>query len=389
MSAAAAALTPFLDTAIANSASVHICNRLTTFCNTLVDQNAAHVIVKPQDRKSGFWFGGGNMVEAPDGSLYVVGRYRNAGDSRTGVAAGTRGLELAILQSLDKGATFEKVVSWGKPALNSPSGDVLSIEGSCLRFVDDGVELFVSTEKTGVPYPDAVCDFLKPGAGVWTIDVLRAASMEGLKTAAVESAFSSDCPEHLHVKDPFYWHTAQGDRLGYCSHPFGWSSSNTGVVDLPATGSLASRPQHSVFPRGSTWDVAMTRGTCILPVPRVGAFADDDYKLLFYCGGECLRPIDQHATAVKRPRGYSCEEIGGTAFFVDDNVAAAERLSNLLPMFISPQGTGCSRYVDVLSTDDGFYATWQQSQDDLSQPLVMNFVSREQAQSILADQADA
>ena len=325
------------------------------------------------------------MVEAPDGSLFVVGRYRNAGDSRTGVAAGTRGLELAIFQSLDKGATFEKVLSWGKAALNSPSGDVLSIEGSCLRFVDGGVELFVSTEKTGVPYPDAVRDFLKPGAGVWTIDVLRAASIEGLKTAAVEAAFSSGCPEHLHVKDPFYWHSAHGDQLGYCSHPFGWSSSNTGVVDIPATGSVARLPRHSVFPRGSTWDVAMTRGTCILTVPNIGAFAANDYKLLFYCGGECLRPIDEHATAVKRPRGYSCEEIGGAAFFVDDDVASADRLSNLLPMFISPWGTGCSRYVDVLATDDGFYATWQQSQDDLSQPLVMNFVSCDQARSVLAE----
>ncbi|MEO2028749.1 MAG: exo-alpha-sialidase [Fuerstiella sp.] len=377
----------FWDTVIDSSALIQLRNRLTTFGNRLVDQHAAHVIVEPQDRTSGFWFGGGNMVEGADGSLYVVGRYRNAGDSRIGVAAGTRGLELAIFQSMDKGATFEKILSWGKAALNSPSGDVLSIEGSCLRFVDGGVELFVSTEKTGVSYPDAVRDFLKPGAGVWTIDVLRAASMEGLKTTTVEAAFSSDCPEHLHVKDPFYWHSAQGDRLGYCSHPFGWSSSNTGVVDIPATGGLATLPQHSVFPRGSTWDVAMTRGTCILPVPKVGVFAADDYSLLFYCGGECLRPIDEHATAVKRPRGYSCEEIGGAAFFVNDDVAAAERLSNLLPMFISPWGTGCSRYVDVLATADGFYVTWQQSQDDLSQPLVLNFVSSEQALSILADQA--
>ena len=53
-------------------------------------------------------------------------------------------------------------------------------------------------------------------------------------------------------------------------------------------------------------------------------------------------------------------------------------------MFISPTGTGCSRYVDVLETKDGFYATWQQSQDDLSQPLVMNFVSRDEALQILS-----
>jgi len=323
-------------------------------------------------------------VEGADGSLYAVGRYRNAGDSRTGVAAGTRGLELAIFRSSDKGETFEKVVFWEKSALNSPTGEVLSIEGSCLRFVDGGVELFVSTEKTGLAYPAVVGDFQKPGAGVWTIDVLRAGSIQGLKTATVDAAYSSDCPEHLHVKDPFYWHTSHGDRLGYCSHPFGWSSSNTGVVDVPEAGRMATDPQHSVFQRGPTWDVAMTRGTCLLPVPEVGAFAADDYTLLFYCGGECLRAIDEHATAVKRPRGYSCEEVGGAAFIINDDVSSAERLSHLLPMFISPWGTGCSRYVDVCATEDGFYATWQQSQDDLSQPLVLNFVSNEQARSVLA-----
>ena len=53
-----------------------------------------------------------------DGTLYVVGRFRNAGDSRTGIAAGTRGLELAIFASCDNGSTFEKVVSWDKAAVS-------------------------------------------------------------------------------------------------------------------------------------------------------------------------------------------------------------------------------------------------------------------------------
>lgn len=364
--------------------SAELIQHLTAFCHALIDQRAAKVIVEPQEPASGFWFGGGNMAQGPDGALYLVGRYRNAGDSRTGVAAGTRGLELAVFRSVDHGATFSKILSWDKPSLNSPSGEVLSIEGSCLRFTQEGVELFVSTEKLGVPYPEPVTDFLKPGAGVWTIDVIRAATIEELKTAPVQSAFSSRCPEHLHVKDPFFWTTSRGDRLGYCSHPFGWSSSNTGVVDLPTTGQQAQQPEHSVFPRGSTWDVAMTRGTCVLPVPQVGAFADRQDKLLFYCGGECLRPLDEHGTAVQRPRGYSCEEIGGAAVFPGDDVAKAQRLSSLLPMFISPYGTGCSRYVDVLATEEGFYSTWQQSQTDLSQPLVLNFLPIARATEILS-----
>lgn len=354
-------------------------DRLTRFCERLLDQNAARIAVPPQDAASGFWFGGGNMVSGPDGHLYLVGRYRNAGDSRTGVAAGTRGLELAVFCSRDGAQSFEKILSWDKSALNSPSGDVLSIEGSCLRFTPEGVELFVSTEKKGISYPDRIQDFLKPGAGVWTIDVLRAKTIDGLRQAAVEEAFRSHEPEHLHVKDPFFWATRSGDRLGFCSHPFNWSSSNTGVADLPERGATIASPEYSVLPRGTTWDVAMTRGTCVLKVPEVDDLAGRDLRLLFYCGGECLRPLDEHSTAVQRPRGYSCEEIGGAAFFASDDIRSAVRLSDLLPMFISPHGTGCSRYVDVLETDDGFYATWQQSQPDLSQPLVLNFVKRETA----------
>lgn len=362
-----------------------ISQRLIRFCNQLIHQQNARMIVAPQQAASGFWFGGGNMVQSPDGRLYVVGRYRNAGDSRTGIAAGTRGLELAIFCSDDGGATFSKSHSWQKKELNSRSGEVLSIEGSCLRFTENGVELIVSTEKKGRPYPDEVADYLKPGAGIWTIDVLRAGSLEELQSAAVEPLFESHTPEHLHVKDPFYWPSRAGLRLGYCSHPFGWSSSNTGVADLPSAGPVQN-PEHGVFARGTTWDVAMTRGTCVLTLPQRGLFADRTVRLLFYCGGECLRPLDEHGTAVKRPRGYSCEEIGGAAWFVEDQIQDARRLSRLHPMFISPHGTGCSRYVDVLATDAGYYATWQQSQPDLSQPLVLNFLPRAQADAILFDE---
>ncbi|MEZ6062539.1 MAG: hypothetical protein R3C19_19525 [Planctomycetaceae bacterium] len=358
-------------------------SRLIRFCQVLVCQQEARVIVPPQEPKSGFWFGGGNMAEAADGTLYVIGRYRNAGDSRTGTAAGVRGLELAVFRSSDRGRTFEKIVSWDKAALNSSVGEVVSIEGSCLRFTPRGVEVFVSTEKSGIPYPDRVASFLKPGAGVWSIDVMRADSVAELSSAPVEPAFSSTCPQHLHVKDPFFWATRSGDRLGYCSHPFCWSSSNTGVADLPAIGQTVTAPEHSVFARGTTWDVAMTRGTCVLPIPRIGPFADRQHSVLFYCGGECLRPLDEHSAAVSRPRGYSCEELGGAAWFVDDDIANAERLSDIQPMFLSPFGTACSRYVDVLHSKDGYYATWQQSQPDFSQPLVMNFVPEQDAAAIL------
>ncbi|MCA9060063.1 MAG: hypothetical protein KDA85_16260 [Planctomycetaceae bacterium] len=355
------------------------------FCTALINQPQARVIVEPQARESGFWFGGGNLCAAANGDLYVVGRYRNAGDSRTGVAAGTRGLELAIFRSQDSGVTFEKVASWDKADLNSASGAVLSIEGSCLRIDGDTAELYVSTEKIGLEYPGDVRSFLKPGAGVWTIDVVRANSIASLRSAVPEPFLSSTNPEHLHVKDPFWWPAVSAaetvpEQLGFCSHPFNWSSSNTCRISLSGD----AKPEWAVFPRGMTWDVAMTRGTCVLPMPELASLANGaSVELLFYCGGECVRQLDEHNAAVRRPRGYSCEELGGAALILDGQVRSARRLSRLLPMFISPWGTGCSRYVSVLRTAAGFFATWQQSQNDFSQPLVMNFLSHTDTAQLL------
>ena len=131
--------------------------------------------------------------------------------------------------------------------------------------------------------------------------------------------------------------------------------------------------------------MAISRITCLLRVPRVGAFAElPPIVLAFYDGGECMRDLDEHAQAVKRPRGYSCEEIGGVAWGWESDLSSLERLSVTGPLFVSPYGTGCSRYVDVLRAEDGFYATWEQSQADLSQPLVLNVVSRQSAEAILA-----
>ena len=80
-----------------------------------------------------FWFGGGNSVRDPsDGSLYLIGRYRDAGDSRTGLTSGPRGRALSIFRSTDNGRSFAEVRTWDKSDLYCGSA-VLSIEGSALR----------------------------------------------------------------------------------------------------------------------------------------------------------------------------------------------------------------------------------------------------------------
>jgi len=315
--------------------------RLKAVASRLIDQEQARVIVPPQRPGTGHWFGGGNMVQDQEGTLWLTGRFRNQGDSRTGLGAGERGLELAIY------------------------------------------ELFVSTEKQGIGYPEELSSHLKPGTGVWTIDRLTADSIAHLSNAAVETVLETDDPRFLHIKDPFLGSHEGADCLLFCTHPFCWTSSNTGYVVLDDRALSVQHANLNFFPRGFTWDVAMTRGTALVNLPRVGVLANQDVQLFFYDGGECVRDLDQHATAVKRPRGYSCEELGGVAYCQNGDLNTVQRLSVNHPMFVSPHGTGCSRYVDVLATADNYIVTWQQSQDDGSQPLVMNVVPRAEIEALL------
>lgn len=359
--------------------------RLIRFGQALINQETARIIVEPMHRQEGFWFGGGNLVEGRDGNFYLVGRYRNAGDSRLGLAAGERGLELAIFRSTDRGARFTKILSFQKADLDVGERRVLSIEGAALHFTDSGVELFVSTEKSNIPYPAGLEAFLKEGTGVWTIEHLQADTLTGLSSAKIETILECRDPRWMHVKDPFLYAQVNGDlRVGFCTHPYCWTSSNSGYTLRKQGAHAFAPPVFDFFPRGVTWDVAMSRGTCWLPVPQVGLFAEQPpMAMLFYDGGEAVRNLDEHKAAVKRPRGYSCEEIGGLAVAAVDGISQIERLSVNLPLFVSPMGLGTSRYVDVLRTTEGYYAIWQQSQPDHAQPLVMNFLSHAEVAALL------
>ena len=61
--------------------------QLIRLAQLLIDQEQARIVVPPNQPRSGFWFGGGNLVEADDGTLFLVGRYRNSGDSRSAIRA--------------------------------------------------------------------------------------------------------------------------------------------------------------------------------------------------------------------------------------------------------------------------------------------------------------
>ena len=358
---------------------------LIRLAEALVNQQGARLIVAPQKNGAGFWFGGGNMVRSSDGSLLLVGRYRNAGDSRTGADDDERGLKLAVLRARDVDGPFETILSLEKVDLGVGNRSVLSIEGTALQFTPQGtVELYVSSEKTGIGYPESFEEFLKPGTGVWTIDRIQAGSIDGLRGAPIHTVLESRDPQFIHVKDPFLYKRTSGELiLFFCSHPYSWTSSNTGHAVLRDGELVPGSTVYDFFPRGFTWDVAMSRATCAWDIPQLGRFRDRRVTLQFYDGGESIRNLQEHSAAIKRPRGYSCEELGGLAYVVDGDFRNGQRLSKYRPLFVSPWGTGCSRYVDILTTDDGVFATWQQSQPDHSQPLVMNFVSTDEVNRLL------
>lgn len=359
--------------------------KLTDLAKALINQEEARVLVPPLANASGYWFGGGNLVQLPSGDFLLAGRYRNHGDSRTGLAAGERGLELALFRSTSFSGAFEKILSFPKPALNVGSKEVLSIEGSSLYLTNNGVELYVSSEKK-VAYPEGYESFQKPGTGVWSIDRLTGDSVDTLSADSIQEILACDHLPTLHIKDPVVFdHPASGTAMVCCTHPFSWSSTNTSLALRGSEADEFTVVTDNVLPRGLVWDVAVTRITDRMPVPQVGAFQElPPISLYFYDGAECIRSHEQSDKGVERPRGYSCEEISGVAWGSDEDFPNMDRLSVNQPFFVSPHGTGCSRYASTLVTSDAIYATWEQSQPDLSQPLVGHALPMDEVERLLS-----
>jgi len=352
----------------------------------LVDQDKAQIIVPTYATKPGYWFGGGNLLQDDKGVIWLCGRYRNAGDSRTGLAAGERGLECAVFRSDDLGHSFKKVLSWSKADLSQAEAAVLSIEGTALhRRADGNVELFVSLEKK-CSYPNDLAHYQKPGTGVWSIDRMVGRSVEQLDPATLTTVLENhDRPEYLHLKDPVVFDGVNQETvMFFCSHPFTWASGNTGLATRRPGNTQFDIKSWEIVRRGAAWDVASTRITGRVRIPAMGVFSTErPCWVYFYDGCECVRELPENDKAHHRPRGYSCEEIGGALFGRDESLAQLQRLSDIEPFFVSPHGSGSSRYADALLTTDGLIATWQQSQADGSQPLVRHFVSRDEIESVL------
>jgi len=359
--------------------------RLINLGKSLINQKKAKVIINPYKDISGFWFGGGNIRKDPkDGGILVCGRYRNHGDSRLGISAGERGLELAIFKSNNGGKNFEKIRSWRKKDMEYNGMKVLSIEGASIHFAKDKIEMYVSTEKE-LEYPGDFRKYQKPGTGIWSIDVFTGDTFENLNPGNIKNVLFSENPASIHVKDPVVFDGEKGNTyIIYCQHPFSWCSGYTGCALREKEGEKFRTISMDILPRGYVWDIAVTRVTEKLSVPELGKFAElPSISLYFYDGAECVREHSQSERGVRRPRGYSCEEIGGLAYGFEDEFPVIHRLSESFPLFYSPDGTGCSRYVSCLWDSDGIIAVWQKSMPSYSQPLVFNKLDRKEIEDIL------
>jgi hypothetical protein len=361
---------------------------LHTLLQALIHQENAEVLIPAKEPAPGFWFGGGKLAIDHQGVIWLSGRYRNAGDSRTGLEAGVRGAECAIFRlEEDPPGEIVKVHSWTKKDLAYNGEAVISIEGTALHPLANGEwELYLSVERTR-KYPAIVHQYQKPGTGVWGIDRITGQSPDTLEIRSLKPVlWNSQLPAYLHVKDPLAFDDPSGRTiLVYCSHPYTWSSDNSGYALRENGKSSFAVQSWEMVPRGATWDVAVTRITSRLMIPKLGIFADTaPTAVYFYDGAECMRSHMESDRAQKRPRGYSCEEIGGAMVGRVREFPQMERLSVLKPFFVSPWGTGASRYIDCVTTAEGILAVWQQAQTDGSQPLVGHYLPLAEVERILS-----
>jgi len=343
------------------------------FAHALLDNESFSTLIPPTQDHAGFWFGGGNIV-FHNGTFLLIGRYRDAGDSRYGTEKGRRGFKVSVYASKTFDSEWVEVATVRKPE------NVLSFEGTALFVSAEGrIHAYVSSEKKK-KYPTEVAAYQKSGTGIWSIDEYEFnADAKTLKLLR-ESVISSEDPVYLHVKDPNVTKMNGETVVFFASSPFSWTSTSTGLYS-------ASETKFGVLPGGITWDVAVSRLTCRVPIPISSKRA---VSLYFYDGAECVhdheRPKESESDAkslkksavVKKspPRGHSCEEVGGICVGYDDEFPRMKRVSVLRPEFWSPSGTGSSRYVSVLAHGDSYYVIWQRSNSNGAQPLVGRVVGK-------------
>lgn len=207
------------------------------------------VVVGPPDQRPGSWAGAPSALDAA-GTTYLAYRLRHP------VGEG-RGFANVVARS-DDGERFETVAMVSKDAFDNES-----LERPALVRTQDGRwRLYVSVAT--------------PGTKHWRVDLLEAASIEGLATAAPRTVLAGSASEA--VKDPVVLRYAGEWHLWASVHP---------LTDPLATDRMTT--QHATSPDGLTWQ---WRGTALHGRPgawdareaRVTAVVLDPVPWAFYDG---------------------------------------------------------------------------------------------------------
>jgi hypothetical protein len=96
----------------------------------------------------------------------------------------------------------------------------------------------------------------------------------------------SNDPNALHLKDPVAFRiNPNRTELVFCNHSFSWSSSHSGLSQKVDIDNEYTFVDHNILSCGNSWDVACSRITERLAVPKVGEFSHlPSLSLYFYDG---------------------------------------------------------------------------------------------------------
>ncbi|WP_331272739.1 hypothetical protein [Motilibacter deserti] len=292
----------------------------------LLDWDAGTVVVEPPEGRPGAWAGGPSALVV-DGVHYLAYRMRRP------VGEG-RGYANVLARSAD-GVRFETVAVVEKDAFGAESLErpavVVTPEGRWRMYVSAAI----------------------PGTRGWRVDLLEAATPEGLATAAPRTVLP--CTGQAAPKDPVIVHHDGRWHLWASVHPLDDPSATDRMTTEHATSldgvdwqwqgtALAGRP--------GLWDARGVRLSAVL--------VDGDRLLAYY---------DGRATP-----GQNWEEQTGVA--VGSLPAGTFTALGEEPVLVSPHAPGGLRYVTVVPVAEGWRAYYEATRADGAHELRTELVRR-------------
>jgi hypothetical protein len=262
----------------------------------------AEVILEPEDARPGSW-AGGPSAQLVDGVWWLAYRLRRP------VGEG-RGFANVVARSTD-GVRFTPVVELDKDSFGAES-----LERPALVHTPDGRwRLYVSCAT--------------PGSKHWRVDLLEAATVDGLATATPRTVLPGS--DTAAVKDPVVRHDGQQWHLWASVHP---------LEDPDATDRMTT--EHATSPDGVQWQ---WRGTAL--AGRAGRWDARGVRFatVVLDGSRTWALYDGRATAAE-----NWEERTGLA--VADGDGGFTPVGDV-PLLQSPHAPYGLRYADVVELPDG------------------------------------